>query len=278
VLTTLRYILRHPLNRGTPFAALLRYLRWQIGSRLVPGPVVIDFIGVRLIARRGGNATGHVYSGLHWFSEMGFCFHLLRPGDVFVDVGANIGTYSLPAAARGATVIAFEPGPEAFAELTANIRLNSLPIDARNQAVGAEAGVLPFSIGQDTVNHAALPGEPFREVPVVVLDEAVDTAFLVKIDVEGFEGAVMAGGPRVLQSATAVIMELGGGGALYGYDEDAIRAQMVRWGFEAVGYDPLRRTLTAPVPGEDAMFVRDRERVVERLRTATPLPVLGRAL
>ncbi len=278
MLTTLRYMLRHPLNRGAPLATLLRYLRWQIGSRLVPGPVVIDFAGVRLIARRGGNATGHIYSGLHWLSEMSFCFHLLRPGDVFVDVGANIGTYSLPAAARGAKVVAFEPGPEAFAELTANIRLNHLPIDARNQAVGAEAGVLPFSIGQDTVNHAALPGEPFREVPVVALDDVIDTAFLVKIDVEGFEGAVMAGGPRILQGATAVIMELGGGGALYGYDEDAIREQMRRWGFEAVGYDPFKRTLTGPAAGEDAMFVRDRECVVERLRSATALRVLGRDL
>lgn len=277
MLNTLRYMLKHPLNRGAEAAALGRYLRWQIGSRLVPGPVVVDFLGARMIARRGGNITGHIYSGIHWFSEMGFCFHLLRPGDVFVDVGANVGTYSLPAAARGAKVVAFEPG-EAFAELCANARLSNLDLDARNMAVGATSGPLRLSIGGDTINHAAVNGEPFRVVPMTTLDEAVASAFLVKIDVEGFEGAVLAGGERVLRGAEAVVMELGGAGASYGYDEDQLRETMRGWGFEAVGYDPLRRELTEPRPFEDAMFVRNRRFVEERLRSAAPLLVGAKAV
>src|SRR5262245_10746432 len=129
---TLSYILKHPFNRGRPLAAVARYIRWQFESRVAAGPLAVAFVDdVKLIVSQGmTGATGNIYCGLHEFEDMGFALHLLRPGDLFVDVGANVGSYSLLAAATGADVIAFEPG-EAFPLLKRNVEANHLLVDCR---------------------------------------------------------------------------------------------------------------------------------------------------
>ena len=54
-------------------------------------------------------ATGNIYAGLHEFVDMAFCLHLLRSGDLFVDVGANIGSYTVLASkVAGANSVTLE--------------------------------------------------------------------------------------------------------------------------------------------------------------------------
>ncbi len=95
----------HPLNRNGRFAALGRWLRWQTATRLLPYPIVVPFVNeIRLVAERGmTGATGNYYCGLHEPEDMAFVLHFVRSGDVFYDVGANVGAYSLLAAAAGAS-------------------------------------------------------------------------------------------------------------------------------------------------------------------------------
>ena len=92
ILATLRFIATHPLSSKKPLAAFWRYGRWQIESRL-RSEVEFDWIeGSKLVVRNGmTGATGNIYCGLHEFSDMAFLLHLLRPDDLFVDIGANIG-------------------------------------------------------------------------------------------------------------------------------------------------------------------------------------------
>ena len=77
LLRSLIFILRHPLNRRHPGAALARWLRWQLGCRLLPGPAVVPFVnGLCLIVQRGmTGATGNVYCGLHEFEDMALVLH-----------------------------------------------------------------------------------------------------------------------------------------------------------------------------------------------------------
>lgn len=92
VLQVLRSILSHPLNRGKAFAALLRVVRWQLAARLLPeAEFSLPFVNdSRLLVTRGmTDASGTFYYGLHEQDEMGFALHVLRPGDVFVDIGAK---------------------------------------------------------------------------------------------------------------------------------------------------------------------------------------------
>ena len=70
-------------------------------------------------------ATGNIYAGLHEFNDMAFCLHLLRSGDLFVDVGANIGSYTVLASkVAGANSITLEPVPQTFERLKRNVNIN----------------------------------------------------------------------------------------------------------------------------------------------------------
>ena len=69
-------------------------------------------------------ATGNIYAGLHEFADMAFTLHFLRPDDLFMDVGANVGSYTLLASGVcKARTISFEPYPETMAALRRNIDL-----------------------------------------------------------------------------------------------------------------------------------------------------------
>ena len=254
LLNTYRFLATHPLTRGRRISAFARWMRWQIGSRVLGWPVVVPFVNnTRLLAKPGmTGATGNIYCGLHEFEDMGFVLHFLRPGDLFVDIGANIGSYTILASATGARVISFEPVPASFEALLDNIHLNRLEsqVDARNQAVGRNTGKLEMIIDQDTTNQALRNGDRYSgktlRVPVVTLDEALlgKTPKLIKIDVEGFETEVLAGAAATFASPSlhAVIMELNGSGTRYGFDEDKLHHHMQAIGFHPCRYDPPRGT------------------------------------
>lgn len=256
LLNTYRFIANHPLTKNHKFGAMVRWLKWQIGSRLVPGPVAVSYVNeTRLLAKPGmTGATGNIYCGLHEFEDMGFVLHFLRPGDMFVDIGANIGSYSLLASATGAKVVCFEPVPVTFESLLDNIGLNHLndTVDARNQAVGKDEGELEMIADQDTTNQAVHEGEQYAgqtvRVPVTTLDNTLQGKIpkLIKIDVEGFETEVLAGADSTFKNPDlqAVIMELNGSGNRYGFDEDSLHEFMLLIGFESCSYCPIKRELS----------------------------------
>lgn len=288
------FILRHPLNRPHKAAALARFLRWQIASRMQVGAVAVPFVdSTRLLVGRGmTGATGNVYCGLHEFEDMAFVLHALRPGDLFVDVGANVGSYTvLAAGAAGADCVAFEPDPTTFTRLLDNIRLNDLAARAvaRNVGVGSSAGVLAFTSGLDTVNHVVTAGEiadNATEIPVVPLDAALAGASptLLKIDVEGFESEVLSGAAETMQRASllAVVLELNGAGRRYGYDDGVIHQRMLNCGFLPALYDPFQRTLSVQERPRSTqgttLYIRDLERIRRRVATAPQHVVLGARL
>ena len=62
--------------------------------------------------------TGNIYCGLVEFADMAFVLHVLRAGDLFVDIGANAGAYTLLASSvAGAKTTCFEPAPATYARL-----------------------------------------------------------------------------------------------------------------------------------------------------------------
>lgn len=148
---------------------------------------------------------------------------LLKPGDVAVEVGANIGALTVPLAKLvGPTgrVFAFEPQRVVFQTLCANLALNSLTnVIARNEAVGAAAGTLPVPMldYSHAANYGGLPlgpdagwGEkenvPTEPVAVVTLDSVqLIRCTLLKIDVEGMEADVLAGAKETIARCRPVL-------------------------------------------------------------------------
>src|SRR5258706_6390791 len=124
---SLKFVAAHPVNRDQRIRALWRVLKWQLGTRLVPGQVVFPWIdGARFIVERGETGlTGNVYCGLHEFPEMAFVLHVVAPGDCFIDVGANVGSYTILAfGVSKASGYCFVSVPSTLRRLMVNIRLD----------------------------------------------------------------------------------------------------------------------------------------------------------
>lgn len=288
---TLHFIARHPLNRRAPLKAIGRFVAWQFATRLQRDAVAVPFVGdTRLLVTRGmTGATGNVYCGLHEFEDMAFVLHALRPEDLFVDVGANVGSYTvLASGVVGARCIAFEPAPRAYRALLDNLRLNDLMarVEARNECLASVPGEAQFTADLDTCNHVVAErqggGDTVRAA-VTTLDIALSkhAPTIVKIDVEGYETRVIDGADRTLRAPQlrAVLMELNGSGARYGFDDRCLHERMLGYGFTPVEYDPTRRELRrrewkASTKG-NLLYVRDLESLRTRLAGAPRRPLHG---
>lgn len=277
----LKLVWRHPLNKGARLAAIGRVVRWQIASRLMEGPIAFPFAnGTYLFASRGmTGATGNWYCGLAEYEDMSFVRDVLKKGDLFIDVGANIGAYSILAAGRGAKVVAIEPIPSTYSALKKNIYLNAFGecIEHLNIGLGSANGNLRFSADADTLNHVLGEKEVCRKsvsVPIMRLDDIVQyrKPRVIKIDVEGFETEVLGGATKTLadMDLLAVIIELNGSGERYGFDEDALHRKMLNLGFQTYRYDPVYQSCNSMNMQRcfsgNTLYVRDIENAVARLR------------
>lgn len=133
-----------------------------------------------------------------------------QPGDVVIDVGANIGTHTLVfARAVGPTgrVIAFEPQRVIFQTLCANMALNSIThVECFHAAVGAKAGFVqvPEIRYDKEMNFGGFNVRNFSrgaKIPLVSLDGCVQPTNLrlIKVDVEGMEIDVLQGAAKLIE-------------------------------------------------------------------------------
>jgi FkbM family methyltransferase len=289
---SMRYVATHPLNSASKPGTFVRYFRWQIGSRLALGPTVVPFVNdSHLIISRGMlGATQNIYTGLHAFDDCGLLLHLLRPADLCVDIGANVGVYTiLSSAAIGAHTIAIEPIPSTYAKLRTNIRYNDVAELATtyNIGLGSENSTLVFTSNRDTGNRVVSEGAPGGEtirVPVRTLDDVLGDAnpTLIKIDVEGWESHVLAGAESTLKknSLLCFIIEMDGGTTSFNPNELAVHQAMTSNDFQPYGYEPLTRKLSPlaskNIGAANTIYLRDIEEVRRRLSSAPPFRVNGR--
>lgn len=288
---TFGFIHTHPLAKKHLMKAYLRFTIWQIKTRIKPRLQPVKFLHhIRFFAKQKlTGVTGNIYTGLHEFHEMGFLLHFLNEGDVFFDVGANVGSYTLLASGIcGAKTISFEPIPETFTILKQNIALNGLEllVQMENKGVGSQSGSIHFSQTEDTTNHVIAIDEKIENsilVPIVRLDEflADKKPILMKIDVEGFENEVLNGANLLLsdQSLKAIIIELNGSGGRYGSDEHEIHLKLLAHGFKSYGYNPFKRELdTIDLKSDNTIYIRDIEFTKERIEHAKAFTVFNEVI
>ena len=154
----------HPLNQAHKIEAIIRFLRWQIGSRIVQGDIIYQWVsGAKFIVRPGETGlTGNIYSGLHEFSDMAYLLHTLNSDDLFIDIGANVGSYTILACAvKKAKGYCFEPVPTTFERLMANIRINDIGdrVIALNIGLSDREDKLLFTVDENCMNHVATDNE-----------------------------------------------------------------------------------------------------------------------
>jgi FkbM family methyltransferase len=162
----------------------------------------------------------YYWTGAHELRVLEAITDLLRPGDLFWDIGAHIGFFTVVGArAVGPTgrVVAFEPMPLNRERLCRTVELNDLrQVSVRSQAVSGCRGVGYLHEHSSTTMWSLVrkAGGGGVEVDCVTLDDVfmsrpTQVPALVKIDAEGVELEILRGGPRLIaESAVSFIVEL----------------------------------------------------------------------
>ena len=206
-------------------------------DRVVRRPIVYtDDRGLRYILHPGENAGAYLAAGGNYeLAEVRFCEQRLTEGGTVLDVGANIGLYTLLAGTivgAAGHVHAFEPETRNAARLRENIALNDLAnVVVVESAVFSRSGTVSLNVFDERFNAWHSLGRPslpdpsdprrsvtaiqVREVPAVTLDEYcsqhhIERVELLKLDVEGAEVDALLGAASLLAATEirAVLFEV----------------------------------------------------------------------
>ncbi len=192
----LQLVWTHPANQDRRVRQVWRAICYQARGRLLGKPTLTR-IGERSLmwARlHEPSSSKPLYFNPPDYYEMLEWRRWLSRGDLFIDVGANVGYYSLWAAECGARVVAIEPSSHTVWQLRANVALNEYDITVLECAMGASPGVARLTTDEGPMNRLALPGEEGEEVTLTTLDLVLDgRSAYVKVDVETAELAVLMG-------------------------------------------------------------------------------------
>ena len=257
-----RYVWEHPSNLGHRPRALLRLARYQVRAR---------FLRRRAIAKLGEHsrlwvdlhrtaASKVLYANPPDMPEMLVWRQVLTGGGLFVDVGANVGTYTIWAAECGAEVIALEPAADTFGLLLENVALNGYQVAAILAAAGDRCGTARFTAGRDACNRLD-PDGPI-ETRLVTIDSLIGERYVagMKVDVEGFEIAVLQGCTRALSERRIGLIQLEWNEMsqlTLGADRRPVADLLAQHGYQLFRPDPQGRLVAVTDPGFGAdVFAR----------------------
>lgn len=219
------------LTRGKTFGSMI--------TRLVPNHYQYPKGSKRRVVRNGISYLFDLSDMVDWFNYFGFreierdnYYKLLDNNNVVIDVGANIGEFSLKTAkliGRLGRVYAFEPDPENFERMKSNVSLNpelSLRISVQKLGLGETPGQVKLAVVNSTnrgMNRVVNDADQFTNVPLTTLDmfaksEHIHQINWIKIDVEGYELKVLKGAEETIkQLRPSLFIEL---------DDNNLRQQM----------------------------------------------------
>lgn len=187
----------------------LSFLLRRIAVRRLHGrPVDIETLGARMRLYPYNNVCEkRILFTPQFFDteELALIADRIRPGFVFIDVGANVGAYALFVAARAgndARILALEPQPDVFDRLVFNIRVNEFAaVKAMACALADKPGELtlflaPRNSGETSMRIVASAGAAAIRVPATTLadlvrEEGFERLDAVKLDVEGAEDIIL---------------------------------------------------------------------------------------
>lgn len=212
-----------PRKLGRWFPSEQFYLEVEKGVRLVMSPGSID-VYCHLANR--GQWEPHVLQA---------CEAVLRDGDVFYDIGANVGYMCMCVAAHfkdAVEVIAFEPQPDLVTALHGSMVLNGFQnVRVVDHMLGSESGEAELYMSSHSTHASALPREASAHTIACrksALDDLVSSGELpppnvIKIDIEGGELDCFRGAQRTLEKYRPhVVLEADSNMERFGYSEDGL--------------------------------------------------------
>ncbi len=193
------------------------YFNYQLSKQKNSGQVIRRFPGGIKISGFSGFSEFHSCQEFISLQERKFLHnHSFGVGDL-IDVGANLGVFSLTLAQRFSDkkIHAFEPNPSTFKACQSNILLNNYTnIQTQSLAVANYNGEITFEANptdRGTTSISKVDSKHTIKVPCITLDtyaekESIEEIALLKVDVEGYEELVFQGAKKLLsQRKIAVI-------------------------------------------------------------------------
>jgi FkbM family methyltransferase len=268
----------NPYAKKNKAKVLLRIFLWQIKSRLKNNITVTWINNLKVNISQGDTGfTGNIYYGLQDYDDMLFTVRFLGNNDLFIDIGANCGSYSILASkVSEAEVIAFEPNTATFLKLKKNIELNysGEKIQLRKIGISNKIGQESITINSGPknfiVDHSSKENTELIGVSTLNAElQDLQPTFL-KIDVEGHEIQVLEGATEILKNkgVIVVIIEANGMTERYGYSDNYISNFVKNFGFTQCVYDRDNnkvRESSNIIPG-NTIFIRSVEFVNTKLQ------------
>jgi FkbM family methyltransferase len=255
-----KQLAERPDFRKNPGQAIAKRLLWRLrwALRRDAWNLRLDD-GSRILAQRGGAGALIFFQKSSDPDTASFLSAFLKPGMVFVDVGANIGEYTLRAArlvGPAGDVHAFEPSPASFTLLQANVAQNGYEnVAAVRAALGDSNGTVSLRIEEDpSLNRLDLVSET-QPVPCITVDSfRLDSYWapqnrridLIKLDVEGAELLVLRGAERLPGMPVWFFEHSPENCACFGYDPSRILAIFRERGYDIWSWE---ESLCEPVSG-----------------------------
>ena len=207
----LGHVLRHPNNRRQRLRAVRRFFRWQLHKRLRKTPITVR-VGTNRsfkVVCDSSFSSLVVYNRLPDWDEMNFLLRLLHPSDGFIDIGANVGFYTVLASTvvTDGPILSVEANPKNVLILREQVQLNGLQnATVMDFALGNVAGEVAFSDSSRETGSLATGSEADScviKVPCKTLDAVLGSLTLpewtiAKMDVEGCEEMILRGGTDTL--------------------------------------------------------------------------------
>lgn len=213
-------LLKHLSNRKQ----VAKHKEWerfeQNSSKFMDMPT---FGGVKLRLYKDFGSSRKVFAYDAEKEEVSLVYNYLQEGDVFIDIGAHIGYFTVTSAAKvgeSGQVHAFEPTPRTYEKLTENVEINAFGnVKCNNIGLSDEPGTLvlnthPENEAYNSIGKIDKEGVVSVQIETVTLDDYAERLGLVgkiafiKIDVEGWETFVFKGATKVLSAEEAPVMML----------------------------------------------------------------------
>lgn len=246
-------ILNHSLNKKHKVNTIGRILWWKANQLFFHLPVVvtIDKSGMICVCDPKRSYGGlMIYLNLPEYQEMTFFKKILTDKSTFIDVGANIGIYSLLAASiiKKGKIYSFEPSSSVLGDLYQNIRINDLEdrVQILEKVASDKTGYREF-VMEDISEYSHIACNKTSNslsVQSIKLDDfcgnkKISFVDVIKIDVEGAEFQVLKGLETYLKRGKVgiLIIELNRSNQSFGTDSNEIIDYLKKLNYHAFKFN-----------------------------------------
>lgn len=293
--STLRYIWSHPNCKNQRIKSIFKFIGWQFYKRLTHKYLDIELISnIKIRCYPDSySAAAALYCGLYDYDEMNFLLRYLRGSDSFLDIGSNVGIYTLLAASKikSGLIYSFEALPKNYSRLTQNIELNQLQ-QVKPYAIAvsdftgttalnlAEGDSMPFMTDQVTDNTIKVPTDTLENL---LKYESSANLTLAKIDIEGAEILAFKGAVSLLkkQRPYVWIMEINDAVNNFGLQKQDVVKFLQDYGYSLYQYDAdtnqIHSITLAQQKGNNVLAIADsaidfvRDRLNEKSLASSPV-------